>query len=99
MLPDGGGGTTRPFVELYPTLTPARIGALRRGGCRSMWLISSHVGQSDGPEESRSHLRRWLGLRVRLQRAFGPELATSAGWASKILVGRFSRRGPGRHRG
>ena len=91
VLPDVPWTTTRPFVELYPTLSPARIAALR-GGCRRMWLVSSHEGQTRGPQLSRRHLRRWYALRSGLRRAFGPGDFRTEGWASAIHIELFAAR-------
>jgi mannosyltransferase len=91
VLPAVSWASTRPFVELYPTLSTARITAMR-GGCERMWLVSSHEGQTRGPRESREHLRRWYVLRGRLRRAFGPGHFRTEGWASAIHVELFDAR-------
>jgi hypothetical protein len=91
VLPTAGWTVTRPFVELYPTLSTRRIASLR-GGCRRMWLVSSHEGQPRGPAESRRHLRRWFALRERLRQAYGPGRFHTEGWASAIHIELFSGR-------
>jgi 4-amino-4-deoxy-L-arabinose transferase-like glycosyltransferase len=91
VLPAVGWAVTRPFVELYPTLSTRRIASLR-GACRRMWLISSHAGQPRGPAQSRHHLQRWLALRQRLRRVFRPGRLQTDGWASAIHIELFSGR-------
>jgi mannosyltransferase len=91
VLPAVSWSATRPFVELYPTLSPSRIATLR-SGCERMWLVSSHEGQTRGPLESSEHLRGWYVLRERLRRAFGPGDFRTEGWASAIHIERFAPR-------
>ncbi len=85
VLPDVSWSVTTPFVEVYRTLTTARVAALR-GSCSRMWLVSSHEGQQSGPPEAIAHRREWLALRSRLQHVFGRGPRSTDGWASAIHV-------------
>jgi len=91
VLPAVAWPVSTPFVEIYRTLTPARIASLR-SSCTRMWLVSSHEGQQSGPPEAVRHRREWLVLRARLQRVFGRGPRWTDGWASAIHVELMERR-------
>jgi len=85
ILPVARWGRVIPFVEDYATLSPGQV--RRRGArCRRLWFVSSHEGQPDGPARSRSNRARFLRLRARLDRAFGPGGVKQFGYAGAIHV-------------
>jgi hypothetical protein len=81
----------RPYVEDYATLSPARINHL---GCSSIWLVSSHQGQSDGPAAARANLARFKRLRRELEAAYPSHRRATFGYAATIAVERLSRAAP-----
>ena len=85
ILPVARWGVVKPFVERYDTLTPPEI-ATRGAGCRRMWFVSSHEGQTDGPAQSLANRARFLALRARLQRAFGHARVIQLGYAAAIHI-------------
>ncbi len=90
VLPATAWSATRPYVELYRTLSEAQIRALAPH-CRRLWFISSHEGQQHGPPIAVRHREEWLAFRARLQRVFGRGPVVSLGWASVIHVELMSR--------
>lgn len=85
VLPAVGWSTTRPYVEIYRTLSRSQISALRPG-CRRLWFVSSHEGQAAGPPVAVQHREQWLAFRARLERVFGSGPVRTFGWASAIHV-------------
>ena len=85
ILPAVGWAATTPFVERYATLsTPQLNGAA--AGCRRLWFVSSHEGQTDGPARSRANRAEYHALDRALERAFGPGRIEQYGYASPIHV-------------
>jgi mannosyltransferase len=74
-----------PYVERYATLSGAQLSAAI-GGCRRLWLVSSHEGQADGPAQARANRAGYLRLDERLERAFGRGAIAQYGYASPIHV-------------
>ncbi len=96
ILPIVRWGSVKPYVERYDTLSPAQI-ARRGAGCRRLWFVSSHEGQTDGPAQSLANRARFLALRAKLERAFGHAPIVQLGYAAAIhiqlLPGRTRRGG------
>jgi mannosyltransferase len=85
ILPIVRWGSVKPYVERYETLMPAQIG--RRGaGCRRLWFVSSHEGQTDGPAHSLANRARFIALRARLEREFGHARVVQLGYAAAIHI-------------
>jgi hypothetical protein len=95
VLPAGGWGVGRPYVELYPTMSVARVAAVR-AACPRLWFVSSHEGQQRGPAVSVRHRVRWLRLRRRLERVYAPDRVHRFGYASVIRL-QLLRPRPHRH--
>ena len=55
-------------------------------GCRRLWLVSSHEGQSHGPARSRRNLRHFNHFRTALEHQFGSGPVKTYGYASAIHV-------------
>ena len=85
ILPVARWGVARVFVEQYVVLTPEQI-ARRAAGCRRMWFVTSHEGQSDGPARSRQNRAGFFALRAELERAYGPASVKQFGYAAAIHV-------------
>ncbi|HEY2202699.1 MAG TPA: hypothetical protein VGH56_12500, partial [Solirubrobacteraceae bacterium] len=85
ILPILPWGAVKPDVERYATLSPAQI-ARRGAGCRRLWFVSSHEGQTDGPAQSLANRARFLALRARLERAFGRAPIVQLGYAAAIHI-------------
>jgi mannosyltransferase len=85
ILPVVGWGAVKPYVERYETLSPAQITS-RGAGCRRLWFVSSHEGQTDGPAQSLANRARFLALRARLERAFGRARVVQLGYAAAIHI-------------
>jgi mannosyltransferase len=96
VLPAVGWGTVRSYAEVYATLSPARVSAVR-ARCPRLWLVSSHEGQPRGPSpQSRANWRRYLALRSALEHAYAHRRRTAFSYAATIhvelLTGATSRR-------
>jgi hypothetical protein len=85
ILPIVPWGSVKPYVERYDTLSPAQI-RTRGGGCRRLWFVSSHEGQTDGPAQSLANRARFLELRARLERAFSHASVIQLGYAAAIHI-------------
>jgi uncharacterized membrane protein len=86
VLPAIRWGETKPFVELYSTLSPARLGSVR-ASCRRLWLVSAHEGQPHGPSaESRANWARFLALRAALEQAYPGHERTQFSYSATIHV-------------
>jgi mannosyltransferase len=94
ILPVIGWGVVRPYVEDYVTLSPAQL-ARRAAGCRRLWFVSSHEGQSNGPAAARAHRAQWFALGAQLARMFGAGPVRKFGYASVIHVQLMPGRGAG----
>ena len=79
VLPATPWSQVRSYVERYET-TPALH------GCRRLWLVSSHEGQSHGPARSRRNLRHFNHFRTALEHQFGRGPVKTYGYASAIHV-------------
>jgi hypothetical protein len=86
VLPSTPWSQTRSFVERYQVLTPSQQRGLASSGCRRMWLVSSHEGQSHGPARSRQNLRVFNQFRGQLEHIFGRGPVKTYGYASAIHV-------------
>ena len=78
-----GGARSSPTSSATTTLSAAQI-RTRVAGCRRLWFVSSHEGQTDGPAQSLANRARFLALRARLERAFGHARACSSASAAMI---------------
>ncbi|MGI8715199.1 MAG: glycosyltransferase family 39 protein [Solirubrobacteraceae bacterium] len=97
ILPAIAWDRVEPFVERYASLSSAQLSAAG-AGCRRMWLVSSHEGQTDGPARSLANLALYHRLEAELQHAFGPGPVQQFGYASAIhvrLLAGQGRRRPG----
>ena len=92
ILPIVRWGSVRPYVERYETLSLAQIGR-RATGCKRLWFVSSHEGQTDGPAQSLANRARFLKLRASLERAFGRAPVLKLGYAAAIHIQLFRRTG------
>jgi mannosyltransferase len=91
VLPVIRWGVVKPYVEDYATLSPAQVSAVA-GGCRRLWLITSHEGQPNGPSaRSRSNWFGFIALRAALERAYGEHDRVQFGYAATIHVDLLSR--------
>jgi mannosyltransferase len=79
VLPAVPWSVTTPYVERYATAAAAH-------GCRRMWVVSGHEGQTDGSAVSLAHRAAYHRLDARLERAFGPAPIVTYGYASPIHV-------------
>ena len=79
----------RPYVEVYTTMSAARISSLQ-SSCARLWLVSSHTGSPGGTASSRTHYLRYEQLLTRLKTAFVPVRVASFGWAYPVRVELFS---------
>lgn len=93
ILPIAPWGSVKPYVERYETLSVAQI-ARRAAGCRRLWFVSSHEGQTDGPAQSLANRARFLQLRARFERVFGRARVVQLGYAAAIHIQLFRA---GRH--
>lgn len=91
ILPIAPWGSVKPYVERYDTLSSAQISS-RAAGCRRLWFVSSHEGQTDGPAQSLANRARFLQLRGRLERAFGHARVVQLGYAAAIHIQLLRRR-------
>ena len=85
VLPDLRWAATKPFVERYVTLSAAGVPSVTVG-CRRLWFVSSHEGQTDGPARSLANRAGYQRLDARLERAFGHGRIEQYGYASPIHV-------------
>jgi mannosyltransferase len=85
VLPAIRWGSTKPFVERYATLSAAGVSSAT-AGCRRLWFVSSHEGQTDGSARSLANRAGYLRLDARLERAFGRGRIEQYGYASPIHV-------------
>ena len=85
ILPSVRWGAVKPYVERYDTLSAAQV-RTRVAGCRRLWFVSSHEGQTDGPAQSLANRARFLALRARLERAFGHARVVQLGYAAAIHI-------------
>ncbi|HEX3830898.1 MAG TPA: glycosyltransferase family 39 protein [Solirubrobacteraceae bacterium] len=92
VLPAIRWGATKPFVERYATLSAAAVSSAT-AGCRRLWFVSSHEGQTDGSARSLANRAGYLRLDARLERAFGRGRIAQYGYASPIHVQLLSRAG------
>jgi hypothetical protein len=79
----------RAYIENYATL------ARRPAGCGRLWLVSSHVGQANGPARSRANLARYRALRAMLAGGYGGGRTREFGYADAVTVELFGPRSPG----
>jgi mannosyltransferase len=77
-----------PYVEDYASLSRARVNHL---GCSTIWLLSSHQGQPDGPAGARANLARFKRLRRELEAAYPSHRRATFGYAATITVERLAR--------
>ncbi|MGH2856969.1 MAG: hypothetical protein ACRDMJ_05735, partial [Solirubrobacteraceae bacterium] len=85
VLPAAPWAAGKPYVESYATLSPAGV-ATATAGCRRLWLVTSHEGESSGPVVAQAHRAAWISLDVALERRFGVGPLRTYGYASAIHV-------------
>jgi hypothetical protein len=85
VLPPVSWASGRAYIENYATLggPPA--------GCHRLWLVSSHVGQANGPARSRANLARYRALRGTLSAAYPRHSTREFGYADAVSVELFIR--------
>jgi mannosyltransferase len=76
----------RAYIENYATLVKLPA------GCARLWLLSSHVGQANGPARSRANLSRYRSLRAMLSAAYGKGRTREFGYADPVTVELFGPR-------
>jgi mannosyltransferase len=92
VLPAVAWGTLTPYVERYASLSPAQLTAAT-AGCRRLWFVSSHEGQTDGSARSLANRVLYHRFDSELERAFGPGPIEQYGYASAVHVQLLSGRG------
>jgi mannosyltransferase len=85
ILPVARWGVVTPYVEDYLGLSPSEL-ARRSAGCRRLWLVSSHEGELNGPQQSRANRALFRRLGGELQQAFGHAQVKQYGYASAVHV-------------
>jgi mannosyltransferase len=86
VLPAVPWSDERAYIENYATLTRTP------SGCHQLWLVSSHVGQANGPARSRANLARYRSLRAMLSREYGVHRTREFGYADPVTVELFAPR-------
>jgi hypothetical protein len=76
----------RAYIENYATLAKVP------DGCARLWLVSSHVGQANGPARSRGNLARYRGLQATLSAAYDRHAGREFGYADAVTVELFADR-------
>lgn len=90
VLPTLAWSAVQPYVERYDSLDSRQLAAIGKG-CPQLFLLASHVGQSNGPALSRAHLRRYEELQAALTRLYPHHTSTSYGWAAPVEVSYYRR--------
>ena len=89
VLPAVPWADARAYIENYATLTKPPA------GCGRVWLVSSHVGQANGPARSRANLARYRSLLSMLAGSYGQPHTREFGYADAVTVELFAPRAPG----
>lgn len=90
MLPSLPWGQARPYVERYGTLDPSQLRSVS-SSCARVFLVASHVGQSNGPAGSRAHLQGYRELQASLAGRYPVHSVRQFGWAAPVYVTEYSR--------
>lgn len=85
VLPNLPWNQVRAYVEEYSIPSRAQLVATT-AGCRRLWLVASHAGETDGTRVSQAHLHQYFVLVNRLHRTYPNVRGAAFGYAGLITV-------------